>query len=396
MRIEVLSPLRKRLMYGKRRRVFLIGYYGRGNFGDDLMRLCLLAPLRNRGLRVVSVDGSIDDGIARRGGYSAVPQKLKWLWCAVRRSEWVVLGGGTHVHDDFIPGRIGAALLTLTKLWVGMLLARRVGARVAAVSVGVGPLTTAFGRLIGRAIFKQVAFVAVRDRQSRSVLMRLGYRGRLVNTSDVTLILAGQKPNGAGPQHVGKRPGTRVIGVCPGGTCTKSRGRTQQEKERFWYDLGQRLGKYSLGKSRVELRVFEVCSKGRDSDTGAVRAFLQGVRRSGLRCSKISYNGEPLAFLEQLASCDRLVAARYHSVLAAVIRERPVFAIAYHDKVVALCQEFGVPFLSTMRLSDGEWRELYCFLENGRPAPRKITAETASQCVIENLGFLFRSDVREV
>ena len=146
------------------RRILLLGYFDRGNTGDDLMRDALLAALPP----FWSSDATIE---ARRlppfsrGRLLEALQLLPMLWCA----DFVLLAGGSHFHDRFgwRSARILALLLGLFAL------ARLGGARVGFAGVGVGPVGGRTARPLVRQLLRLTDALLVRDPRSARLARRL-------------------------------------------------------------------------------------------------------------------------------------------------------------------------------------------------------------------------------
>ena len=120
---------------GRVPRIFLVGYYGFGNAGDELILRAALADLRAAApdltVRVLSHDPAATE---REHGVTAVSRNRPGLvLAAVREADLVLVGGGGLLQDatgaGTVPYYAGLA-------WA----ARTVGRGVAGYALGVGPL----------------------------------------------------------------------------------------------------------------------------------------------------------------------------------------------------------------------------------------------------------------
>ena len=89
------------------KRVLILGHFGAGNLGDELMLRGLL------GVMAETWPDQVHARVVWAGAYSletpnralisveAVRPTIEAIWRALRDSDFVVVGGGTHFHDDY-------------------------------------------------------------------------------------------------------------------------------------------------------------------------------------------------------------------------------------------------------------------------------------------------------
>lgn len=160
-------------------RIFLVGYYGFGNGGDELILRTALADLRAAApdltVRVLSHDPAATE---REHGVPAAPRARPDLVLAgIRRADLVVVGGGGLLQDATgsatVPYYAGLA-------WAG----RTMGRGVAGYALGVGPLRRRASRWWIRRGFDG-APISVRDEGSADALVSCGLdRARITVAAD--------------------------------------------------------------------------------------------------------------------------------------------------------------------------------------------------------------------
>ena len=160
----------------KAMRYFIYGYYGFGNFGDDLM---LSAIVHQVGMRdadakfTVKCRAPIEELGPAVEFLSAetileLPQPawlrgLRYLWAlfrGLRRHDWLIIGGGALFLDK------GAINKSLVLLWCLVLRARLMGLRIAVIGVSCDLLANPLSLWFARSIFRQASVVRVRDQFS--------------------------------------------------------------------------------------------------------------------------------------------------------------------------------------------------------------------------------------
>ena len=151
--------------------IFVHGYYGHGNLGDEL---ALKVVAENLGTEDVECTSSSPDYTYRFHGLDStdVSSRLQGRIQSarvLRRASNLVFGGGTFIHDyeeRFLkPGIWIPTLCRIAKAW------RK---PVIFVSVGVGPLRTRYSRLLARLSLGAADKILVRDPTSLEEIRRLG------------------------------------------------------------------------------------------------------------------------------------------------------------------------------------------------------------------------------
>ena len=166
-------------MKKKPKRILIAGYFGYGNTGDEAILSAMIGDLSSGEpeveINVVS-DNPEDTSIHHQVGAVGIGD-LQRIIEAISMSDLVIIGGGGLFHDywDFQPGKI------LTSQHAGMpfygsiaLLARILEKPLMLYGIGIGPLQSAEGQLLTRAIADLADIVSVRDSGSKEILEHLG------------------------------------------------------------------------------------------------------------------------------------------------------------------------------------------------------------------------------
>lgn len=157
----------------------LIGNYGVGNLGDELLREYFLSTFRDIDWLVVSARPS------RRGEVHRLPCGirsfcgLRWIGTlrAYRRSDVVVFGGGSLFTDV---ESIKACILWFFHALPAIILRKP----IILAFQGIGPCTSCLGRCITRYVCRRSLSISVRDSTSVQRLADWGIDQNVVQTFD--------------------------------------------------------------------------------------------------------------------------------------------------------------------------------------------------------------------
>ena len=201
--------------------IFLSGYFGCGNLGDDLLLSAAVtqlrviapgaqflvrdsgdtAPLRGLGADVVftGIDAILADQRYRKPYRLA--RFVARLVPLLRRCSWLIFAGGTVFHEQ---NRSRSLLVQ----WLICQLARLLRVRIAAIGVGVSELTSARGRWLVRHIVG-MSELFPGARRSRAAAMRRRCRwigGRLgVRLARACVDVRSASSDNTSPERGGRR-----------------------------------------------------------------------------------------------------------------------------------------------------------------------------------------------
>ncbi len=302
----------------RRPRVFLVGYYGTNNVGDEAIRLAVERAADRLGVDIVR--------FATRGPSSdprAVPVRGAGVWRylrAVVEADRVVLGGGGILKDEGL--RLPVELL-LTALWARLL--RR---PVALLAVGVGPIHRRIGRWLVAATSRLATIRTVRDEASAVELARLGV-ARVAVGADPVVTLAERQP----PTRAAGEPRRLVVSIRP------------------WY-LGEGPERQAA-RRRLRAAVADAIRIARAAgwqvalvplywprDRDEARQLLHEAELTGAEIVDAPLDWDGLT--ARVAAADLVIAMRYHAVLCAAMHGRRTIALAYEPKVSALAADLGL------------------------------------------------------
>lgn len=184
----------------------LIGYYGFGNLGDELLLEACLNLLADCGIGrgCVVVLSNAPDDTSREFGVDAVNRwRLSEVAGALRESERLIFGGGGIFQDR-------TSVKSCAWYWGIARLAGILGARVYAVGQSVGPLKSGMARLFAGDALRHCGRVHVRDDRSLAIAESLGCKNVMLG-SDLVMTLKPESP----PSRGGRKKMLVNLRPCP-------------------------------------------------------------------------------------------------------------------------------------------------------------------------------------
>ena len=167
------------------KKVFIFGYYGFKNIGDEAILQSIVKLLKDSGedvdIRALSYNVKHTkkyhniDGVSRNS--------LKDILNSIRKADLVVSGGGTLLQDKTSSRSL--------YYYLGLIMVSKfLGKKVMFFCNGFGPIKNKINRIMTKVIIKHVDYMLIRDKLSAEKLLNLGIKeDKILPTTDATLIL---------------------------------------------------------------------------------------------------------------------------------------------------------------------------------------------------------------
>jgi len=327
-------------------RALLIGYYGTGNLGDELMLYCLRHWLQAQDIEI-DVLSEHPEAVVRSSGLVAiknVPLLGEWGWKdawlrgkafrlirSIRSYDLVIGGGGDLLRDD----RGWRSLLYATEKFLAAAALRR---PVFLVNVGVGQPHSRHGRALLKLAVRSCRRIIVRDKQSLRVCQELGGGAFTEHLPEIVLSLPAMM--GALPP-VDLRP--PYLAVCLKG----------QPNEVGGYALGEdRLSALAAVLDRLsEQRGLQIrfvpFQEGADDRDAEIHESTARRMRCGRDAVLSKWSDDIVAVSQTIAGARGVLAMRLHAGVLAAAFGRPCVLMPYDRKVVEFGREMALePFLT--------------------------------------------------
>lgn len=328
---------------GKMHRPLIIGHYGGCNTGDEAMLAGILEAIGSGARQqatVVVKDGSLEESY-RNLGVSLAPATLSSVLSALLRTDGLVLGGGTHFHDDYTTLRYLRHFRYMSRFVVLSIMAKLLGRKVAWLGMGFGPFYRRPTRWLTRLGLAFCDRVTVRDAISHQEVAGWVPSQRLSLAFDLAALLAG---NSHGPGFRHRRNGSRwtTLGVSITSLQYSMTGGPEADTV-LWSRLSKVLIKTLNANPAVRIRILVIRGGDREDDWEVSRKLHSAISsvHPG-RCVIVPYHPDPAATLGRIAECNAFIATRYHAGVLAYLAECPLLLIAYHRKVRDLAKEIGL------------------------------------------------------
>lgn len=324
--------------------VVIVGSYGFANMGDEAILAAIVRLLR---LEIPGVEVTVLSGDPERTSRAHGVAALHWrdipgMFRAVEDTDLVICGGGGLFFDYWgcapdtmwTPGHWGLSYVAGPPLLAALL-----GKPTCVYAVGVGPLRTAEGQALTRAIMKVASAISVRDAASQDLLANLGIaRDRIIVTADPAF--AWTDPEAEVSMWMRPPDATRdrrpLVGIAlrqwdvevdPAGWETAvARG-----LDRFLEETGGRALFIPLQWMEGDRPENDVAVAQRVLEKMKSRTAAEVLQGSLSHTEKI----------RALAGCDLMVGMRLHAVVFALMYGIPFVALNYDPKIVSLAMRVG-------------------------------------------------------
>ena len=267
--------------------------------------------------------------------FIGIPRELyRWLQAfqTLEGTDMLIVPG-TQFLSDNLSGPFGWPYLAFK--W--SVTAKLRGCKLLFVSVGVGPLRHRLSRVFVKSALLLADFRSYRDDFSRQYMRHIGFDA----TNDpVYPDLAFSLPTPTIPQGRQINRGQPVIAV----GVKNYRGqygptRLQHHADdiyRRYIDMVTTLVAWLLEHTYTVRLVFGDMSY----DAQVLADLRKSLQERAVKYESHQLLDEPIksqdALVLQLATCDIVVSARFHNVVVALLLNKPVIALAYHEKFSAL------------------------------------------------------------
>jgi polysaccharide pyruvyl transferase CsaB len=321
-------------MNESRLNVLLLGWYGAGNIGDELLLDVVKQWAQAEGAVVSAL--SIDPvATSALHGIEAVDLlDLMAVADRLRKADLLVLGGGgvfqTYNRLD-AAGLYAYEAFDISMYARPVLLARQMGVPVAMIGQGLGPLEGGEARAIVADMFEQACEVSVRDQASFDLLKQLGIADVIAVAPDPAWSIG---PDPASVQPTGIPADNRICVV------VRPWERGGEWEDNFIEALRNAVAGRQSTLVWVPFQTHQVAGKS-GSDEGVVRSLMARIgdscRHEYVACSSAR------EVLQTFANCQGVICMRLHAQILALLSGRLLFCIEYDGKMAETSMLVGLP-----------------------------------------------------
>ena len=164
--------------------VFLFGYYGFENTGDEAILQVIVQQFRRvlPEVKLTALTYKAKDTIEKYGINAVSRNHFKDVIDTIKSSDFVISGGGSLLQDV-------TSSRSLIYYLAIIYLAKRLGKKTMFYGNGFGPITKPSNRKLAKRIVDKVDIITVRDCKSKEELRLLGVKKDITITADVTFAM---------------------------------------------------------------------------------------------------------------------------------------------------------------------------------------------------------------
>lgn len=349
----------------------ILGWYGHGNLGDELILECMLASIRSAcdspAFVVLSrnpVETKKLHGVhsIRRG--KRLVNRVRAFWNTANADLFILGGGG-------LLSNYGSSDLSVMT-WLGPLdLADRLGVATMTYGIGVAGEWTSAGAVIMNRVLSRVDAICVRDAGALDNLVKLGVTGGIL-TADPAVML----PEVRSFKPATARTGAPRVSVFlrhwyVSSDSVPDEGAWQRFKGELAECLDSLISERSASVRFVPMRA----TGATDDDREVAREVLDLMKRKG---SATVAEGVPTSaeLLETIDSSSLVIGMRLHSLIVAATLGVPALGINYHPKVLGFMDSVSAGgWVYLMGESPGGWLQRMAGLALDGHYPREAVLE---------------------
>jgi len=327
-------------------RLFVVGYYGFKNLGDEAILASMVGGLRGAvpGARIVVTSGDPEDTVVRHAVDAVHWRDISGIVKEAAACDVVILGGGGLFLDFW--GFAGETLLTRDHWGLPFfagpaVLAAVEGKPLLLYAVGVESLSTPEGRETTAAIFDLSWAATVRDGVSAGYVAELGVdSSRIEVTADPVFGLLAREPlleresqQGSDSNGGGGGP---TVGVA-------LRSWSLAGASETWVtEVANAIESFVTRRDgRALLIPFQALENEGGYDDRDIASKVASEFGDKERLAVVEVPSDAGQAASHLASCDIVLGMRYHAVLLAAAVGKPVVALEYAPKIRGLMEQLG-------------------------------------------------------
>lgn len=291
--------------------VLIVGYYGFGNLGDELLAESAVNLLQSAGIPRgrIAVLSAAPELTSKRLGIKAFNRwNITDIYGTLRESRTVLLGGGGLFQDS-------TSIKSCFYYWGVIAVAKICGTRPWAMGQSIGPLRSVISRWLAKSAFASCAYRGVRNSKSLEQLDAWGLTGELA--PDLVM--------GLDVNNNFEREGTLLLNLRPGyGAMAENAAR---EAQRFADENKLRVRGIALAKEDEKL----------------LKDFwLKNI----LKLDELILLETLDDFENAAAGSTFAIGMRLHFLILSMLMGLRCCAVPYDPKVNSLALEYNIPMIS--------------------------------------------------
>ncbi len=308
--------------------IAISGFYGFHNTGDEAILETMIAELKSWHPDVTITVLSFDplhtsERLGVNSLYRGWRKDRRKKLLLLKQADLLISGGGGLLQDSYRTGIIRGPLPHYLSM---VALAKLLGTKVMFFAQGIGPIQSAYGRLLTKLLANRADFITVRDDASKELLKQLGVtRPPIEVTADIVLANKTFKAMQQKPQEPENQKKTIVLSMRP--------WFHHQHQENTVAEVLDRL----IEKEDCQCLFIPMESI---HDKEASERVIQQMRHHS-SCRILPIDQPPQFYFDALSTADLVIGMRLHALIFATLAEVPFIGISYDPKVEHFLKKTG-------------------------------------------------------
>lgn len=315
------------LKESKKHNIVIHGYYGAGNFGDDIILLSIIKSLYQKFSNINVTVISRDAAPIPKGNYKfdvVSRYDLKKMISVIKNSDMFILGGGGIFHDYSgvdLSNHFNERDRGIDYYSVPLEIAYLLGKPTMAYGIGVGPLFNEETVKNLKTVLNWINVISVRDEKSREILKKIDPNCNVTTIVDPAVNLYKAQRSIKSPDDLKKvKP---AVGIC-----LRNWFFSKKEQGLFINQMAQ-ISDYICNKYgyKVVLFPFNVSK----TDKTLLNSVYENVKnKQKIRVFQQNSLQETMKLIEGMKF---IIGMRLHSLVVSTSRGIPAIGISYDNKV---------------------------------------------------------------
>ena len=314
------------------RKFFLFGYFGRNNFGDDLMLISLLKHISKTKYKKIVLSGNLNfSKKIKKFNTIIYPRNIFYFVKSLLQCSDFILAGGSWFHDNYRknPDKI-IYLIRILLLTVSFIFLRLFKKKVILLGVSIGPFKeNSIIKLLTYLSLYSCNKILLRDKNSLNEI-------RLMNKNFLLKSVLGRDLVELISQSFNKKiiSNKNYLGI-------SIMNLEQFKNFKNIYDtdiykkLAKRLNKILIQKKNLKIKVFALWTpkNRKKNDLYESRKFINLFNKKAKnRIELIEYKNDYNSLLKEMNKCKYMICTRLHSFLTSYYLKQNFNLIVYNRK----------------------------------------------------------------
>ena len=317
------------------------------------MLIGLFSPISTEIAKTFTVvyKGELPSTLVKKGVKSIQP-KIYHVARELIHSQGIIIGGGTHFHDDYVLTRYLRHFRYMLR-FVGLsIFAKMLQRKVLWLSMGFGPFNRTSSKWLTKMGLRSCDYVTTRDSKSEYIVAQWLPTDKLKRSFDLAALLLKNEGLDLNNWSDDFQKFNITIGVSITSVKNAHSGGINVDNL-FWNHFESAL--LSILEQNIDVNICLFVFRGgeRESDYEVSDKLFQAISSSYPSRIEIQpYTQDPRDVLIKISECDRFIATRFHSGVFSYLAGCEILFLAYHQKLIDLASEIGLPSHAVLEISD--------------------------------------------